>query len=187
MAILDQVAAMTEALDQFLAGPDREKIVREIKTTMDEIVWRSLSLGSSILKQYELTLQQALILGAITRLGPDVEMGQVAEATLLAPSTTTSVVDRLLQRGLVSRTPHPTDRRRVLVSATRAGDYLVQEMDEQDVQAFQWMSRSLRTEDLDVIRTSFRHLLEQLELMKPEDFGRGKSVPASRKLSSSGL
>jgi DNA-binding MarR family transcriptional regulator len=172
---------MTKPMQQRPVDTDRETVVRDIKAIMDEIVWRSLSLGSSILKQYELTLQQALALGAIVRLGPDVEMGQVAEATLMAPSTTTSVVDRLLQRGLVSRQPHPTDRRRVLVSATRAGDYLIKEMDEQDVSAFQWMSRSLSDEDLSVIRTSFRHLLEQLELMKPEDFVRGKPIPATRR------
>lgn len=36
-------------------------------------------------------------------------------------STLTAVVDRLESKGLVRRRPHPTDRRSVVVSLTRAG------------------------------------------------------------------
>ena len=118
-------------------------VAREIKKTLDEMMWRSFALGSTVLKQYELTLQQALALGAIVRLGPDVDMGQVSDATLLAPSTTTSVVDRLLQRGLVERSQHLTDRRKVLVSATRNGEYLAREMEDQDLKSFLWLARDI--------------------------------------------
>jgi DNA-binding MarR family transcriptional regulator len=167
-------------IDQFpspppAVGENKAAVVLDIKKTMDEMMWRSFALGSIVLKQYELTLQQALALGAIVRLGPDVDMGQISEATLLAPSTTTSVVDRLLQRGLVERNPHPTDRRRVLVSATRSGQYLAEEMEDQDLKAFLWMARDVSTDDLNVILSAFRHLLSEMESMKPEDF-----VPGGR-------
>jgi DNA-binding MarR family transcriptional regulator len=36
-------------------------------------------------------------------------------------STLTSVVDRLLARGVVTRTPHPDDRRSLVVTLTRRG------------------------------------------------------------------
>ena len=40
----------------------------------------------------------------------------------LSPSATTDLVDRLEGAGLVSRHPHPTDRRVTLVRVTAAGD-----------------------------------------------------------------
>ena len=149
---------------------DKAKVAQEIKNTLDDIMWRSFALGATILKQYELTLQQALALGAIVRLGPDVDIGKISEATLLAPSTTTSVVNRLVQRSLVSRSPHPTDRRRVMVTATRSGEYLAAEMQEQDLKAFLWMSRDIGESELDTILGAFRHLLAEMEALKPEEF-----------------
>ena len=156
-------------------------VAQAIKKTMDEMMWRSFALGSTVLKQYELTLQQALALGAIVRLGPDVDMGQVSEATLLAPSTTTSVVDRLLQRGLVDRGPHPTDRRRVLVSATRNGEYLAKEMEDQDLKSFLWLARDIANEDLRVILGAFQHLLAEMESISVDDFTPGGRCARKRK------
>lgn len=43
----------------------------------------------------------------------------------LTSGSVTSLLDRLEQRGLVTRGPHPTDRRKVLVSITDAGCELV--------------------------------------------------------------
>jgi len=43
----------------------------------------------------------------------------------LTSGSVTSLLDRLEQRGLVARGPHPTDRRKVLVSITDAGRELV--------------------------------------------------------------
>lgn len=43
----------------------------------------------------------------------------------LTSGSVTSLLDRLEQRGLVTRGPHPTDRRKVLVSITDAGSELV--------------------------------------------------------------
>jgi DNA-binding MarR family transcriptional regulator len=50
-------------------------------------------------------------------------MGQneLAERIGIATSSTTALLDRLEQRQLVNRSPHPTDRRRQLVTATAAG------------------------------------------------------------------
>ena len=168
---IDHLPAASEMDDS--ASETKSAIARDIKHTMDDLMWRSFAMGATVLKQYEMTLQQALALGAIVRLGPDVDMGSISEATLLAPSTTTSVVDRLVQRGFASRSPHPTDRRRVLVNATRNGEYLAREIEEQDLNAFLWMSRQLSNHDLDMIHSAFRHLLKELVSLKPGDFAPG--------------
>lgn len=46
---------------------------------------------------------------------------QLAEAANIAPSSMTHRLDRMTERGLVSRTTDPTNRTRVLVSLTTAG------------------------------------------------------------------
>ena len=49
----------------------------------------------------------------------------IAERLLISSASTTSLVDTLERRGLVERQPHPTDRRKVLVNLTTAGQRVV--------------------------------------------------------------
>lgn len=52
---------------------------------------------------------------------------ELAEAERVRPPTMTKIVAKLEERGLVQRTPHPTDGRQVILAATPAGrDMLAQ-------------------------------------------------------------
>jgi len=52
---------------------------------------------------------------------------ELADAERVRPPTMTKIVARLEERGLVQRTPHPTDGRQVILSVTPAGrDMLAQ-------------------------------------------------------------
>jgi DNA-binding MarR family transcriptional regulator len=53
--------------------------------------------------------------------GARLKVSELAAAIGSRPSTATSVLDRLEQRGHVVRTPHPTDRRAVVVSLSPSG------------------------------------------------------------------
>lgn len=46
---------------------------------------------------------------------------ELADAERVRPPTMTKIVARLEERGLVQRTPHPTDGRQVILSVTSAG------------------------------------------------------------------
>ena len=48
-------------------------------------------------------------------------LGQLSRHLMVHPTTVTLVIDQLENRGLVSRRPHPTDRRTVLAALTDAG------------------------------------------------------------------
>ena len=48
-------------------------------------------------------------------------LGQLSRHLMVHPTTVTLVIDQLENRGLVTRTPHPTDRRTVLAALTDAG------------------------------------------------------------------
>jgi DNA-binding MarR family transcriptional regulator len=47
--------------------------------------------------------------------------GELAERLRLTPSTITAVLDRMDRAGLANRSPHPTDRRRIVISLTPRG------------------------------------------------------------------
>lgn len=63
------------------------------------------------------------VLSALRRAGRPYQLspGQLVTETLVTPGTMTNRVDRLERRGLVRRSPAPSDRRGVLVRLTAAG------------------------------------------------------------------
>lgn len=71
----------------------------------------------------DLTAQQLLLLTIAGSRGPT-QINQIAEAMGVDPSTTTRMVDRLEDKGLLSRTPSRVDRRATLISLTPDGHNL---------------------------------------------------------------
>jgi len=52
-------------------------------------------------------------------------LGKLAEALGVTPTNTTGIVNRLLKRGLITRTENPDDRRVLLLRTTDLGDELI--------------------------------------------------------------
>lgn len=69
------------------------------------------------------------VLSALRRQGRPYEMSasELANASMLTSGTITTRIDRLEERGLVERRPHPDDRRAVNIRLTAAGRRLVDE------------------------------------------------------------
>jgi DNA-binding MarR family transcriptional regulator len=63
---------------------------------------------------------EALVLLVFSRTG-SLPLGKMGERLMIHPTSVTNIVDRLEQQGLVTRTPHPTDRRTTLCEITAAG------------------------------------------------------------------
>jgi DNA-binding MarR family transcriptional regulator len=98
-------------------------------------VWRSLviahdtvmkRLQAELKRDFELTVPQY---DALIRLAQHpqktLRMTEVAEAMLYSSGAATKVFDRLVERGLVERAPHPDDRRVVNVTLTAEGGRLI--------------------------------------------------------------
>src|SRR6478735_8202137 len=77
----------------------------------------------------ELSPHDARALRVIGHHGPT-RLGVVADHLRIAPRSVTDVVDRLEQRGLVTRAPDPADRRALTVSLTDRGQAVLAEVDE---------------------------------------------------------
>lgn len=107
---------------------DRSTLVKTLGAEFDEMGWRNLRYIERVLTPYALTFPQAMVLLSLERLGPHLVMSSIAELTSLSASTVTSIMDRLVTRGLAERRPAPGDRRSVTGSITAEGRRILKEM-----------------------------------------------------------
>ncbi|MEV0384396.1 MarR family transcriptional regulator [Nonomuraea sp. NPDC050643] len=75
---------------------------------------------------HSLTPTQFATLAAVER-HSGITPGELAELEKVQPPSMTRVIAALEERGLVSRSPHPTDRRQVSVTVTEAAEKLLKE------------------------------------------------------------
>jgi DNA-binding MarR family transcriptional regulator len=75
---------------------------------------------------HSLTPTQFATLAAVDR-HSGITPGELAELEKVQPPSMTRVIAALEERGLLARTPHPTDRRQVTVSVTEAAQTLLKE------------------------------------------------------------
>ncbi len=74
------------------------------------------------LREHDLTRTAYLILCTLRIAGDHtLPMGQLSRRLMLHPTTISLVADKLEKRALVTRAPHPTDRRTVLATLTGEG------------------------------------------------------------------
>ncbi|MEW1843687.1 MULTISPECIES: MarR family transcriptional regulator [Nonomuraea] len=75
---------------------------------------------------HSLTPTQFATLAAVER-HSGITPGELAELEKVQPPSMTRVIAALEERGLLSRSPHPTDRRQVTVTVTEAAEKLLKE------------------------------------------------------------
>ncbi|MFJ8357910.1 MarR family winged helix-turn-helix transcriptional regulator [Streptomyces sp. NPDC093984] len=84
-------------------------------------------LENSVLRPHELTWTGFVVLWVLWIWG-EAETWSVAEEAGISKGTLTGISRTLESRGLVARSAHPEDRRRVLLSLTREGEKLMEEL-----------------------------------------------------------
>ncbi|MGW0806502.1 MarR family winged helix-turn-helix transcriptional regulator [Nonomuraea sp. NPDC002799] len=75
---------------------------------------------------HSLTPTQFATLAAVER-HSGITPGELAELEKVQPPSMTRVIAGLEERGLLARSPHPTDRRQVTVTVTEAAEKLLKE------------------------------------------------------------
>jgi DNA-binding MarR family transcriptional regulator/GNAT superfamily N-acetyltransferase len=80
--------------------------------------------SKKLVQEYQLTGPQLMILREIMH-RKKVTIGELAKHVSLSNATVTGIVDRLERRGLVRRSRGDRDRRKVLVTATRAAEEIM--------------------------------------------------------------
>jgi DNA-binding MarR family transcriptional regulator len=81
----------------------------------------------AVLRPFDLTFAryEALVLLYFSRTGA-LPLGKMGDRLMLHPTSVTNIIDRLEEKGLVQRTPHPTDRRTTLAEITDKGREVVE-------------------------------------------------------------
>ncbi len=94
-------------------------LIRESITKVNRRLRQTRPLGDMTIAQISamLSLETA---GAMTP-------RELAEAERVQPPTITRIIARLEERGLIQRTPHPTDGRQVILAPSNAGRQLLAE------------------------------------------------------------
>lgn len=69
----------------------------------------------------EVSMREYDVLYTLSKAGEAIRIGELQDHVLLSQPALSRMVDRLAGRGLVLRTPDPTDARGVLISLTEAG------------------------------------------------------------------
>lgn len=85
-----------------------------------------------MLRNAEVTEQQWRVLRVLDDAG-QMEPTALADAALLYPPSVARIVRDLIERGLVTRTAHPTDRRRALLTLSSSAEALVRETSRQTI------------------------------------------------------
>jgi len=89
------------------------KTLRDALTRLNRRVRQARPVG-------DLTTSQLSVLTSLQLAGA-LTPRELADVERVQPPTMTRIVGKLEERGLIARTPHPTDRRQVILAATEAG------------------------------------------------------------------
>lgn len=112
------------------------------------------------LREHDLHLAAAQALAVLEGAGKPLTPNEINAHLHLTSGSVTSLLDGLEKRALVARQPHPTDRRKVLVSITDAGRALVDTHLPETVAIQTALFRVLSTEQL----IELNHLIETVLL-----------------------
>jgi DNA-binding MarR family transcriptional regulator len=85
-------------------------------------------------------------------LGGALTPSELADLERVQPPTMTKIVAKLEERGLVQRTPHPTDRRQVILSCTEPGRAMLAQFERARDEWLAGQLAGLTPEERDILR-----------------------------------
>jgi DNA-binding MarR family transcriptional regulator len=142
-----------------LAAPNQQAVA-EVVAAYDRLQRLLAPAHASDLVDLDLTVAQLKTLYVTAASGP-IQMGALAVRLGTALSTTSGVVDRLVQLGLLERLEAPSDRRQVLVRATDTALARLDAINELGRARLRELLAGMRSgEDLAVVRRAVELLTE---------------------------
>lgn len=104
-----------------------EKYTHDLWNTIMHII-HSFRSGSVLKEDIELSFPQSLLLLKLNEAGT-ISMSELSRRLQITQGVATRMVDRLLEKGMVERERDKADRRVVLVSTSRKGKKLAEDME----------------------------------------------------------
>ena len=139
------------------------------------------SLGGSIFRQLlwqkssdlDLTYAQSQVLFRLAE-HPGSHMGDVAKAFGVTLPAVTHIVDRLEEKGLVTRGDHPADRRVYVLDLTSAGKALVEELEAIRLRGMERVLARMSADDRRRVLTGLEALVDAADRTVEEDAGQSR-------------
>jgi DNA-binding MarR family transcriptional regulator len=141
--------------------PDLDLAPMQVLSRISRLARHLDRLRANAFSAHDLESWEFDVLAALRRAGPPYRLspGQLLRETLVTSGTMTNRVDRLVERGLVTRQDHPNDRRGVLVELTDAGRDAVDAALAELIAAERQIMAALNVADHDQLTRSLRLLL----------------------------
>ena len=122
-------------------------------------------------RQYELDAWMHLNLGLgqlkslffISNRG-STSLGKLAAALGVTPTNTTGIVDRLLERKLITRTESPDDRRVLVLRTTPRGEELVAELRQKRKERMTEIFSRLTDDEASIVVQALKFMVKSIEL-----------------------
>lgn len=99
------------------ASPRATEAAMNLAFTADLLLKRI----SGLLQPFDLTPASGLVLGILADAPEPLPPNEIADRLIISRATVTGLLDSLETREYVRRTPHPTDRRMLLIEITDSG------------------------------------------------------------------
>lgn len=128
------------------------------------------------LRPLGLTPPQVELLDLLRQYGT-IPAGNLAELYHVRPPVITAAIDSLVERGLVTRLDDPQDRRKVLLSATEAGQRMMARAEEHRTQMIQRMLAGFAEQEQRRLHADLIRILTNLEGQEPEPPHAGATRP----------
>ena len=119
--------------------------------------WMSLNLGIGQLK----TLFFISNRGATTT-------GKLATALKVTPTNITGIIDRLLEKNLITRTGDPDDRRVLVLRTTPKGDELVAELRQKRRERMTELFKNLSDKEAEIVAQGLKIMVKAIDAKQEE-------------------
>jgi DNA-binding MarR family transcriptional regulator len=158
--------------------PDVDVAPMEVLSRISRLARRLDRLRASAFSAHDLEHWEFDVLAALRRAGSPYRLspGQLLQETLVTSGTMTNRVDRLTERGFVTRHDHPKDRRGVLVQLTDTGKGVVDAALAELMAAERRIIGALNAADHDQLTRSLRVLLARSGAPSGDAAGDGRFV-----------
>ena len=95
-------------------------------------------------------------------------LSKLAAALRVTPTNTTGIVDRLLKRGLITRTVSPDDRRVLLLRTTTRGDELIAELRQKRKERMAELFNHLTDKEAAIVADALNIMVKVIETYREE-------------------
>jgi DNA-binding MarR family transcriptional regulator len=161
------VAYSIEGLD-----PERSALLAELFELNSQVHDRAMGLVGPMPMPPDLTMQQVRVLGQIVK-KPGIAGHELGELMQISAPTASGLIDRLVEKGLVTRFDDPDDRRVRRLRPTADGIDVIRQMDSMFGRALGVTIKLLTLDDLKVLREGSLLMLRAMDraaaLQPPEE------------------